>query len=165
MYPTLEVGDYIVVNKVAYGLKLPLFDVFLGEKKDPKLYDVVVFRSNDSDGKYYIKRVVGLPGDIVKVRDYITYINDKRVSEFAKAKVTNEAINYDSRLKEYGPITLESGEFFVLGDNRFNSEDSRVLGPIKRNSIIGKAIRVYWSCARVDGNWEINIGRIGMSIK
>ena len=124
MNTTLNDGDKIIINKVAYL------------KKEPKRYDVIVFNQSKSGHGYYnIKRVIGLPGETIEIVKGYIYINGEKLEEEIKVEPMNIA-----GLAEEG-ILLDENEFFVLGDNRNNSEDSRYanIGNIKKEYIIGKA--------------------------
>jgi signal peptidase I len=123
MEPTLHSGQYLLVSKLVYSA--------LGE---PGRGDVIVFEAWGQD-KDFIKRIVGTPGDRVEIRDGCVYINDSCVEEPYLDQPTTDAI---------GPLTLGEEEFYVLGDNRGNSSDSRAYGPLPRENIIGKAWLTYW---------------------
>lgn len=128
MSPTLADGESIIVNKLTYHFK------------SPKRFDVIVFKQNGNEHSYYnIKRVVGLPGETIQIKDGAIYIDGELLTEEYKV----DAMNNGGLAKE--PITLDAGEYFVLGDNRNGSEDSRYanIGPIIKDDIVGKAwIRV-----------------------
>ena len=124
MEPTLADGTSIVINKIAYWIG------------DPGRYDVIVFRQSGSEHSYYnIKRVIGLPGETVRIADGIVYINGEALQE----PMNVEAVRIGGLAEE--DLTLDENEYFVLGDNRNNSEDSRFanIGCIVRDDIIGKA--------------------------
>lgn len=124
MNTTLNDGDKIIINKVAYS------------KKEPKRYDVIVFNQNRSGHGYYnIKRVIGLPGETVEIINGYVYINDEKLEE----EIPVESMNIAGLAKE--PLVLQENEFFVLGDNRNYSEDSRFanVGIVVKSDIIGKA--------------------------
>lgn len=124
MENTLKDGDSILINKCSYR--------FL----NPKRFDVIVFKQSGNEHSYYnIKRIIGLPGETVLIKDGDIYINGKIVDDIVKADVMN---NYGLAQE---PVKLEKNEYFVLGDNRNNSEDSRFasIGMIRRDEIIGKA--------------------------
>ncbi len=128
MSPTLADSESIIVNKLSYRFK------------SPKRFDVIVFKQNGNEHSYYnIKRVVGLPGETIQIKDGAIYINGELLEE----EYNVELMNNGGLAKE--PITLDAGEYFVLGDNRNGSEDSRYanVGPIIKEDIVGKAwIRV-----------------------
>ena len=125
MEPTLMEGQVVIVNKIEYYLK------------SPKRNDVIVYKQSNREHSYYeIKRVIGLPGEKVKIKNGIIYINDEALKE----KVKTETIE-NAGLAEEG-IKLDDNEYFVLGDNRNDSEDSRFasVGNVLRNEILGKAV-------------------------
>ena len=129
MNPTLKNGDNLIVSKITYKVK------------DPERFDIIVFPFRESKDTNYIKRIIGLPGETVQIdREGNIYINQKKLEENYGA----ETIKYPGIAAE--PITLGDDEYFVLGDNRNDSKDSRFsdVGNIKRSSIIGKAVfRLY----------------------
>ena len=163
MLPTIVEGDRILVNKMAYDLRLPFTHVSLVKLADPKRGDIIVFDSQKSDKKL-IKRVAAIPGDSVMMRNNRLYLNGKALdytpqtlSEFAKGDVSEWAENLDgvshtirlsaipSPLANFGPIVVPQGQYLALGDNRDNSADSRVIGFIPRDEIVGRSNTVIWS--------------------
>lgn len=128
MRPTFETGDYIVVDQLTYR-----FD-------DPKRGDVVVFRYPNDPSKFFIKRIIGLPGEKVEVEDSkVTIYNE----EHPKGMELNEPYIFYTRDDEV-EVMLGDDEFYVLGDNRFSSSDSRIWGPLSRDMILGRAfVRLY----------------------
>jgi signal peptidase I len=129
MEPGLHTDEYVLVNKVAY-----LFH-------DPQRGDVIVFHYPLDTTKDFIKRIIGIPGDTVKTTSDTVSINGQILHE----PYISTPFNYDSSTRKLGP-----GEFFVMGDHRDNSLDSRTWGPLNRSYIVGKAIAVYWPLS----NWE-----------
>lgn len=124
MESTLSDGDPIIINKLSYRFS------------NPKRFDVIVFKQTGKEHSYYnVKRIIALPGETIQIKDGIIYINDEPIEDIVNA----------DEMKNYGladeAITLEENEYFVLGDNRNNSEDSRFasVGMIRREEIIGKA--------------------------
>lgn len=129
MNPTLMNGDNVLVGRIGYA--------FSG----PKRFDIVVFELKDDPGTYYIKRVIGLPGETVTIRDGYVYINGELLQEDTYG---NAAILRPGRA--YEGVTLGEGEYFVMGDNRNNSLDSRYKAPgsIQKSQLIGKALARIW---------------------
>lgn len=128
MEPALSNGDNLIVEKISYRFR------------DPERYDVVVFPYQHAENVYYIKRIIGLPGETVQVWDGYVYINGELLDEHFGAEVMN-----DSGIAEE-PIVLGEDEYFVLGDNRNHSSDSRdpSVGILKRDQLIGRAwVRIY----------------------
>ncbi len=176
MIPTLEVGDHIFVAKFSYGLGIPFTDKKIFEYSFPKRGDVIVFKFPQDHSTDYIKRVVGLPGDRLELRQNELFINDRpmprehvgiyRYSEGGRGYVDEKECDLwvetldDNRHQDiqemgrqpasFGPITVPAGNVFVMGDNRDNSSDSRVWGTVKHDLIKGKALIVWWSRASVD---------------
>ncbi|MDE0733775.1 MAG: signal peptidase I [Gammaproteobacteria bacterium] len=165
MIPTLEVGDFILVNKYAYGVRLPIIGTKLMDIADPKRGEVMVFIP-PHENKYYIKRVIGLPGDTVRYQESNLYINGELVErEFLEsrlieterggisAELYNETIGEVEHITQLIPAfnrernrtswVIPNGFYFMMGDNRDNSSDSRVWGTVPEKDIVGKAIAVW----------------------
>jgi signal peptidase I len=135
MMPTLHNGDRLIVSKIGY---------MIGE---PKRFDIVVFHATEE--KDYIKRVIGLPGDEIEYKDDKLYVNGKQVNEEYlkpyKQKTKDGNLTYDFTLYELtGKKKVPEGQLFVLGDNRRNSNDSRNIGTIDEDLILGKASFRFW---------------------
>lgn len=168
MKPTILEGDRIFINKVAYDLKVPFTTKRLAEWDDPDWGDVVVLRSPE-DGKRLVKRVVGLPGDVIEIRGSRLVINGRdasyteldpaivdqldpaqRVAHLFRTELLAEhphpiMITRDSPSIPYGARRIPEGHYFVMGDNRDNSRDSRWFGPVPRDAILGRATAVALS--------------------
>lgn len=182
MIPTLMIGDFILVNKFSYGFKVPFTDLVLGEnnydpiylfgKSTPKRGDVVVFKFPKDPAINYIKRVIGLPGDTLEIRNKVVYINDTPIQpvEFDGKEVMKDM---DEKFKDYNfkfyktktgeaehiiqidtdnyykvdleRVVIPEGEYFMMGDNRDFSYDSRGWGFVKFEAIKGKAMFVWFS--------------------
>ena len=142
MFPTVQVGDYVLINKFIYGLKIPFTDKKLLKIKNPEYGDIVVVRYSCDPETDYIKRIVGLPGDTVEMRDKAVYLNNKKVNH-------NYCVHSDKSIDpardNHGPVKVPNDSVFVLGDNRDESYDSRELGFVKKSDIKGNAFFVYWS--------------------
>lgn len=150
MLPTLLIGDHLLVNKFIYGVKVPFTGQLLIPIKKPDRGDVVVFRFPKDRSIDYIKRVVGVPGDTVEIKDKKVYINDKIVGD-PHAHISSPTIlsaNASPR-DNFGPVLVPEGRIFVMGDNRDNSYDSRFWGFVDQRDILGKAFILYWS-------WDID---------
>lgn len=167
MKPTIEEGDRVVVNKLAYDLKIPFTTIELLKWGNPQRGDIVVLFS-PVDGIRLVKRVVGIPGDRVEMRDNELFIN--RIAarwrevgseidrEQGSTLVAEENLAGRSHevmftpqipaVRSFGPVIVPSGRYFVMGDNRDNSNDSRYIGLIDRQSIVGKATAVAFSFDR-----------------
>ncbi len=147
MYPTLQVRDRIIVNKLSYDLH----SVHRG--------DIVVFARPPLEDQEYadlVKRVIGLPGETISARDGHVYINGKRLSEPwlppGPASYTG-ALPGDAhpQFDLPGPVKIPPGEYYVMGDNRTDSEDSRYFGPIPKSLIVGRAVAVVWPLSHIKG--------------
>lgn len=160
MKPTIIEGDRILVNKLAYDLKIPLTDISIYKLGEPQRGDIVTFNSRVADKKL-VKRVIGLPGDVVELRDNHLVINGTEAS-YALGKTDGDAILANesigdfthgvrfnafqaSRLGSFGPVTVPEDHYLVMGDNRDNSADSRVIGFVPREEIAGRAKTVVLS--------------------
>ena len=146
MLPTLQIGDHLLVNKFLYGIRVPFTGKLLVSFKDPKHGDVVVFRFPEDRKIDYIKRVIGVPGDKVEIKNKALLINGTKIDDphghFTSAKNLPSAM---SPKDNFGPITVPEDKIFVMGDNRDNSYDSRFWGYVDQKDILGKAIIIYWS--------------------
>jgi signal peptidase I len=181
MQPTVLVGDYVLVNKLAYDLKVPFTTWHLAEWANPKRGDVVVLFS-PRDGLRLVKRVVGLPGDKLEMRDERLFLNgepveyaplpasvtadlaagEKAGAVFAQEDLTGHphavmALPQRAALRTFGPLEVPAGQYFVMGDNRDNSNDSRYIGFVPRDQIVGQAKVVvasfdldHWGRPRMD---------------
>ena len=183
MMPTLLVGDFIVVNKFSYGLRLPVVDAKVVPIGEPERGDVVVFRYPKQPDVDYIKRVVGLPGDTVRVEGHRIWINGHEMALDPQGRYPG-----DENLKHAGTtmaledldghkhqVLLDDGgylrsgewrvpedEYFVMGDNRNHSNDSRFWGTVPESNLVGKAVMIWLHWNWQDGGFDA--GRIGRSI-
>ncbi len=160
MLETLIVGDHLLVNKFSYGVKIPFTDNYLFEGASPEYGDVIVFKYPKDPSLDYIKRVVGLPGDIIEMRDKKLFRNNVEVKESYVRNSDPQGI-VPTR-DNYGPFTVPANEYFVLGDNRDNSQDSRFWGTVEKSAIRGKAWRIYWSSNGFD---NIRFNRMGKAVE
>jgi len=164
MIPTLNIGDHILVNKFIFGTKIPFTDMILIPFSQPHRGDIIVFKYPEDENKDFIKRVVGLPGDTLEVRNKIVYINGKALSE-TYAYYSDAAIfpRGTQPRDNMAPVMIPHDSYFMMGDNRDHSLDSRFWGFVKLNKIKGKAFIIYWSW---DGlNQGVRWNRIGMWIR
>jgi signal peptidase I len=152
MENTLLIGDYILVNKFIYGVKFPFTDKTVIPIKDPRRGDIIVFKFPGDPSKDYIKRVVGVAGDRIDIRNKKVYVNDK-LQENVFAKFTDERVFADARMipenllrrDNLGPIKVPKNKLFVMGDNRDSSNDSRFWGFVDKSAVKGRAFIIYWS--------------------
>jgi len=187
MRPNLLEGDVVFVNRLAYDVKVPLTNNILAHTGEPQRGDVVTFDS-PQDGMRLIKRLVALPGDVVELRDERLVINGQEaqwgpveqvMEPLGDHKVpalrVNERIDGRTRqvqfvpriktpARNFGPVTVPAGQYLMLGDNRDNSADSRYIGFVPRNLLIGRAERVLVSADTL-GNWTPRFGRFGHSLR
>ena len=140
MEPTLLIGDHLLVNKFIYGIKVPFINMTLIPFGKPKRGDIIVFIYPRDKEKDFIKRVIGLPGDKLEIIDKKIFINDRLFEDHFG--VFDEKIHRNEKM---GPIVVPPNRFFVMGDNRDHSSDSRYWGFVPSGLIKGKAIILYWS--------------------
>jgi signal peptidase I len=146
MKPTLLVGDHILVNKFIYGVKVPFSNITLIPLKDPKRGDIVVFKFPEDPKKDFIKRVIAVAGDTVQIRNKKVYINDKPMEDPYGTHLDPHLIPGGARPRDnLGPVTVPTNSFFVMGDNRDHSYDSRFWGFVNQSAVKGKAFIIYWS--------------------
>jgi signal peptidase I len=169
MQPTILVGDRVWVNKLAYDLKVPFTTWHLAEWSNPQRGEVVVFFS-PKDGTRMVKRVIGMPGDTIESRNNQLFINGRPVDystlepeasgqlpdpERAQAMFATEhlpahphavmSLNGIRAMRTFGPVALSAGQYFMMGDNRDNSFDSRYFGTVDRSQIVGRTSSVVLS--------------------
>ncbi|MTI85911.1 MAG: signal peptidase I [Firmicutes bacterium] len=129
MVPTLQVGDRIIVSKLSYHFT------------KPNLGDIMVFKFPLDPSTDFVKRTIGTAKDTVESRNSELYINDKRVEE----NYLPPELHFDN----FGPVKVPPGNYFMMGDNRNHSQDSRAWGPLPEDNIIGKAVLIYWPLNRI----------------
>ena len=152
MMDTLLIGDYILVNKFLYGAELPFVDVHLPGLRDPRRGDIVVFKYPQDETRDFIKRIVGVGGDTIQVRDNHVWLNGTPVDEPFIRPGAPSSSGHCGYLYGCDPLVVPPGSYFVMGDNRDNSQDSRYWGFVKRDKIRGKAFLIYWSW-NSDSHW------------
>ena len=152
MEENLLIGDHLLVNKFIFGPTVSPLERALLPIADVKRGDVVVFKYPEEPDRDFIKRVIGLPGETLEVREKKVYVNGKALDEpyahylqpVASPSEFHEVTSFDVR-ERYGPVTVPPNQYFVMGDNRDNSQDSRYWGFLPRQNIKGKALIIYWS--------------------
>jgi signal peptidase I len=162
MEPTLEIGDHILVNKFIYGIKIPFTHLSFGAWTQPKRGEVIVFIYPLEPEKDFIKRVIGVPGDTVRIVNKKLYINGAEAQDPHAVYKEDTLLPGDAQKRDnFGPITVPPGKIFVLGDNRDRSLDSRFWGFVPLEDVKGKAFIIYWSWDRQETNvrWK-RLGRL-----
>jgi signal peptidase I len=187
MQPTILVGDRVLVSKLAYDLKVPFTTCHIAEWNNPQRGDIVVFFS-PKDGTRLVKRVIGLPGDTVELRNDRLLINGQPMdyttlepqipgqlsgTERARGIFATEqlplhahavmAINGVPAMRSFGPVHVPVGHYFMMGDNRDNSFDSRYFGTVDRGQIVGRATSVVLSLDK-SNYWLPRWSRTGLSL-
>ncbi len=182
MIPTLLIGDFILVKKYQYGIKMPLSNQLLFTNERPQYGDIIVFQYPLNRNINYIKRVVALPGDRIEYIDKQIFINGKKSSyidiqshtiseqDLRNGKIFKEKLFNNShmilvnKLNDGGNFsyTVPNNSYFVLGDNRDNSNDSRYWGPVHENDVIGQAFFI-WMFWNMDSEYSLS-DRIGKSL-
>jgi signal peptidase I len=178
MMPTLLVGDFILVNKYAYGLRLPVLNTRILDLGSPQRGDVVVFRYPKDPGVDYIKRVVALPGDKIAYYNKILTVNGRPAGQEARGVYQGkgqgammsgaeqrveqlEGVRHDILVRAgypgvQGEFVVPEGHYFMMGDNRDNSNDSRYWGPVPEGNLVGRAFMIWMS-------WDTENGGVGWS--
>ena len=145
MIPTLQIGDHILVNKLAYGVRIPVVGHNAMQFSKPKRGDVVVFIFPEDRTKDFIKRVIGVAGDTVEIRNKKIFINGQPIDD-PHAYFEGDDPSGGVQIKDdYGPKTVPENHIFVMGDNRDKSYDSRFWGYVDLDDVKGKAFLIYWS--------------------
>jgi signal peptidase I len=146
MIPTLQIGDHILVNKLAYGIRVPLYGHYLVDFGKVDRGDVIVFIFPEDRSKDFIKRVVGVAGDTVEIRGKKIFINGKQVEDpHAHFEGDDPQNVLPASRDDFGPARVPENQLFVMGDNRDRSYDSRFWGFVNLEDVRGKAFLIYWS--------------------
>ncbi len=165
MIPTLLIGDHILVNKFIYGVRIPFTEIKLIPVSQPERRDIIVFRFPEDESKDFIKRVVGIPDDIIEIKNKVLYINGKaQQDEIYVNKEDGEAIPFIVQTRDnFGPVTVPKDSYFVMGDNRDHSLDSRFWGFVHDTKLRGEAFIIYWSWN--SDETSVRVKRIGKMIR
>ncbi len=151
MENNLLVGDHLLVNKMAYAPALTSFERLLLANKPIERGDVIVFKYPVQPDRDFIKRVIGLPGDRLELRRKRVYINGEQLDEpyvrYLEPPSPDGPVRAGDLREEYGPVTVPDGQYFMMGDNRDNSEDSRYWGFMPASYVKGEALVIYFSVA------------------
>jgi signal peptidase I len=146
MEDTLAIGDHLLVNKFIYGTKLPFGDKRLLTLRDPRRGDVIVFEYPEDPSKDFIKRVIGTPGDVVEGKDKKVYVNGTPYENPHEIHKEKDIILKEMNPRDtFGPVKVPPNSYFMMGDNRDRSYDSRFWGFVSRDKIKGLAFIKYWS--------------------
>ena len=160
MVKTLLVGDHLLASKFSYGIKIPFTHSYIYKGEDPVKGDIIIFEYPNDPSVDYIKRIVGTPGDTIEVRNKQLFRNGEPVKE-SFVRFT-EPDRIQPVRDNFGPVTVPADKYFVMGDNRDNSMDSRFWGFVDRSAIRAKAWRIYWSWG---GLGDIRWDRIGKAVQ
>ncbi|MFC1876038.1 signal peptidase I [Thermodesulfobacteriota bacterium] len=160
MKETLQIGDHILVNKFIYGIKIPFVQKTIIPIKEPRKDDIIVFKYPENPKLDFIKRVVGVEGDIIEIRNKKLYVNDELVERKYAIHTDPHIIPavYNKR-DNFGPVIVPPDSLFVMGDNRDNSKDSRFWGFVNLKAIKGKAFMIYWSWNKNNSQTLLNYVR------
>ncbi|HVT35876.1 MAG TPA: signal peptidase I [Nevskiaceae bacterium] len=183
MIPTLQVGDFILVNKFAFGVRDPVFHYKLLKIGEPQRGDIVVFRWPVDPTKDFIKRIVGVPGDHISYRDKVLYINGEKAAQSDQAVfdvgaygsilryredlggVAHDIHVYAERPSDDFDVTVGEGEYFAMGDNRDGSDDSRRWGMVPEKNLVGRAYLIWLNLILdwdgIKPNFQMDFSRIG----
>lgn len=151
METTLLIRDQILVNKLSYGVRLPFSHRLLFPGRDLRRGEIVVFRYPRNPKHKYVKRCLGLPGDRIEMRNKVLYVNNRPVEEPYVIHRDQKVQTWPFSRDNFGPVTVPEDHFFMLGDNRDESADSRYWGFLQKGMIEGRALAVYWPLNR----WQV----------
>ncbi|MFP4212512.1 MAG: signal peptidase I [Desulfohalobiaceae bacterium] len=175
MLPTLKVGDHLLVNKFIYGIRLPFVNTLVFPVSEPEFQDIIVFKFPEDESKDFIKRVIGLPGDEIEIRNKQVHRNGQPLVEPYVRSTSPQTSpgqtsgqnwpphSFNPEFRDnLPPVQVPEDKYFVLGDNRDESYDSRFWGFVDQEQILGEAWIIYWSWA---GLGDIRWGRIGQTLE
>ena len=163
MKETLLIGDHILVNKFIYGVKIPFFRTTIIKVKNPARNDILVFKFPEDPGKDFIKRVIGVAGDVLEIRDKKIYVNNMPIDDIFGVYTDPHSFPASFQPRDnFGPVTVPPNSMFVMGDNRDHSYDSRWWGFVDLKAVQGKAFMIYWSWDT--DNFGVRWNRIGQML-
>ncbi|MCL5022002.1 MAG: signal peptidase I [Nitrospirae bacterium] len=146
MIPTLLIGDHILVNKFIYGTKIPFSDKRILVLRKPEKGDIIVFKYPEDPSRDFIKRVVAVEGDVIESKNKVIYVNGKAAKEPFVQHTDNSVKPGGLEPRDnFGPYIVPKGKYFMMGDNRDQSYDSRYWGYVDIKEIRGKSLVIYWS--------------------
>ena len=164
MKQTLQIGDHILVNKFLYGVKIPYWNKINISFKEPRREDIIVFKFPQDPHKDFIKRVIGVAGDVVESRNKQLFVNRKPVNHDFGVHTDPQIIPGNIRPRDnFGPVKVPKNSLFVMGDNRDESFDSRFWGFVDLKAVNGKAFIIYWSWDKQ--NFGIRWNRLGRILR
>jgi signal peptidase I len=163
MEDTLVIGDCLLVNKFIYGIRVPFSDLCLPGLRDPQRGDVIVFKYPEDRSKDFIKRLIGVPGDEIQVRDKRVYVNGTLYQNPHEVHKDQKTLPRESAPRDnFGPVRVPANAYFMMGDNRDNSYDSRFWGFVPKADVVGLAFIKYWSWDQ--SRWLPRWQRVGKPI-
>jgi signal peptidase I len=163
MEDTLEIGDYLVANKFLYGIRLPWSGERVFPFRAPRRGDVVIFKYPEDRSQDFIKRLIGLPGDEIQIKSKRVLVNGQPFTDTHEVYKDPKILPVGASPRDnFGPVRVPEGCYFMMGDNRDNSYDSRFWGFVKREDIVGLAMVKYWSF--VPGSWKVRWENLGAII-
>ncbi|MBL0712523.1 MAG: signal peptidase I [Desulfosarcina sp.] len=162
MKETLLIGDHILVNKFIYGIRMPFSNKTIIPVAEPRRGDIVVFKFPKDPKMDFIKRVVGIPGDVVEGRNKVVYVNGQPENNIHAVNKDAYIISGNAR-DNFGPVKVPADSLFVMGDNRDRSNDSRFWKFVNYSQLRGKAFMIYWSWDKND--FAVRWKRIGDMIE
>jgi signal peptidase I len=149
MEPGLLVGDHLIVNKMIFAPTLGGLERAMAPTRSVRRGDIVVFKYPEDPDRDFIKRVIGLPGETLELRRKVVHINGEPLDEayikYLQPPLSGGSARTDDRREAYGPVTVPPGQYFMMGDNRDNSEDSRYWGFLPETYVKGQALFIYFS--------------------
>lgn len=149
MEDTILVGDFLLANKFIYGVSVPFTDIRIPGFDDPEQGDIVIFKFPDDPSLNYVKRCIAGPGQVVEIRDKQVYVDGKLYQDEEFTKYSDRQIadpsSPQAHRDNFGPFKVPSGQYFMMGDNRDNSYDSRFWGCVPGENILGEALFIHWS--------------------
>jgi signal peptidase I len=161
MEPTFLIGDRLLVDKWSYGWRDPVFGRVVSDSTPPARGDLVVFLYPDNSSRIFIKRCIGLPGETVEVRGPVVLVDDRPLDEpYAQSlRAGSGGLGEAGSLEVWGPQVVPEDSYFVLGDNRDNSRDSRYFGFVPRANLLGRARVIYWSYEAARDEYPMTLDR------
>jgi len=163
MEPSLLPGDYILVSKFIYGIRIPFVNIRMFSFKEPKRGDVIVFIYPKDPSKDFIKRVIGVQGETVQIIEGKIYVDNTPVPDPWGCFDKKEPPGFIEAVENFGPFVVPPRSLFVMGDNRNNSEDSRFWGSVPLDNVLGKAFVIYfsWNSKAENTAGKVRCSRIG----